>query len=198
MKYHCIILAAGKSTRMKQQKMLLPFNGNAVINSVAMASIQSAVHTTYVITGSSHKPIQQSLLGLNLEIVYNKNYEKGMLSSVQCGVNALEHCDAFLVLPGDQALIQTTSINHLINAFNKSKKGLLIPTYNSKNGHPVIIDIRYKNHIMKLDPNIGLRQLFHEHKEDTTFLKMDTEDVVLDIDIPEDYQKALSHLRNEK
>ncbi len=193
----CIILAAGKSTRMKQQKMLLPFKGSTVIENVVTASIQSNVKHTIVVTGSQQELISQQLKSLDVEIIQNAKFEDGMLSSVQCGVMALRQCDAFLVLPGDQALVKSTSINHLIKMYDDSQKGLLIPTYYDRKGHPVIIDSKYKNQIMKLDHSIGLRQLFHENEDDLALVPIDSNEILIDLDLPEDYQKALKQLQDE-
>lgn len=197
MKYSCIILAAGKSSRMKQQKMLLPFAGSTVIEQVVNASLQSDVDSTIVVMGSHEDLIREQLKTYKLKLIHNTNFESGMLSSVQCGVNVLGNSDAFLVLPGDQPLVKSSTINNLVKAYEKSTKSLMIPTFNGRKGHPVVIDANYAKQIMHLDPNIGLRQLFHNNENDIEFLALNTEEILIDLDFPEDYKKALNEL-NEK
>ncbi|GAB1451226.1 hypothetical protein MASR2M47_12820 [Draconibacterium sp.] len=46
------------------------------------------------------------------------------------------------------------------------KKGIVMPTYNGRRGHPVLIETRYKPEIEKLDPEKGLRTLSVKYKED--------------------------------
>lgn len=194
----CIILAAGKSTRMKKQKMLLPINGTTVIEKVAQVSIQSKVNETYVVTGSNHTEIKKHLSNLPIQIIYNDDYERGMLSSVQKGVSGIEKCDAFIIIPGDLALITVSTINRLIETYKQLKNGLIIPTFKRRKGHPVIINSKYSEQILKLDHKIGLRQLFYENKDDTKFIELESDEILIDLDYPEDYTKALKRLNNEK
>ncbi|MBK3518869.1 XdhC family protein [Carboxylicivirga marina] len=186
-----IILGAGKSSRMKQVKMLLPFNNETIIESVVQTALNSKASHTIVVTGAYEKQISQQIKHLPVKVCYNADFEQGMLSSVQCGVNNADAFEAFMVLPGDQPLVKASTIDRLIDAWRRSDKGLVIPTFNGKKGHPVLIHHRYKEQINHLDSNIGLRQLFHEHTDDILYVEIDSEEVLMDLDKPDDYKKAL-------
>lgn len=186
-----IILGAGKSSRMKQVKMLLPFDGYTVIETVVHASLNSKAAHSIVVTGAYEKQISQQIKHLPVQISFNADYEQGMLSSVQCGVYSVDGFEAFMILPGDQPLVKTSTIDCLIEAWRRSDKGLVVPTFNGKKGHPVLIHHKYKERINHLDANIGLRQLFHEHSDDILYYEIDSEEVLIDLDKPDDYQKAL-------
>lgn len=190
-----IILGAGKSTRMKKVKMLLPFGNQTIIETVVKTALNSKVTHTIVVTGANAEQITQQVKHLPVDVTFNRDYEEGMLSSVQCGINSANGFDAFLVLPGDQPFIQSATVNHLIDAYRKNDKGLVVPTYNGKKGHPVLINHKYKAQINQLDPNIGLRQLFHENADDILYLEINSDEVVIDLDNQEDYKGALERLR---
>ncbi|MCU4174844.1 nucleotidyltransferase family protein [Marinilabiliaceae bacterium N1Y90] len=182
---------------MKQQKMLLPFSGCSVIENVCKASIFSEVKLTIVVSGSNGTQIQQAIKDLPIQIVHNAEFEKGMLSSVQAGVEEAKEYDAFFILPGDQPFITSPIFDQLISTYQSSDKGLIVPTFKGKKGHPVLINSSYAEQIMHLDHNIGLRQLFHENQTDIQLLELDSDEILIDIDHPEDYTEALKRFNNE-
>ena len=115
-----------------------------------------------------------------------------MLSSVQCGFEALSSsASAGMILLGDQPMVQTLVIDKLIESFLKSRKGIIIPVYNKKRGHPVLIDTRYLLKINNLDTGRGLRQLMEENPEDIYEMEVETNTILKDIDTIEDYKREL-------
>jgi len=82
-------------------------------------------------------------------------------------------------------------INRLIDAYEKTGKGIVLPVHGGRRGHPVLIDTKYRNEIGTLDPGTGLRQLMRNHPEDVLELRTRSPRVLLDLDTPEDYERAL-------
>jgi len=112
-----------------------------------------------------------------------------MLSSVICGLNALPvKTGAFLVYLGDQPQIIGDVTFKVINAYKKSGKGIIIPIFNNKRGHPVLIDYKYKSEIQKLDPEKGLRQLMEKFSNDIYEIECGRPEILRDIDTPQDYR----------
>jgi len=185
-----IVLAAGKSTRMGQQKLLMPFEGKSMIATVAGKITGSVVSRTIVVTGSDRNKIEEELEAYPVLFVDNERYEEGMLTSVQAGVAATgPETDGYLILLGDQPMVSEPLINRLISVFQKGGKGLLIPVFRGKRGHPVLIGSKYKNEIKILNPEIGLRELFLNHPDDIQEIEVESEDVLKDIDTPEEYDR---------
>lgn len=187
-KVSCIVLAAGKSTRMGKQKLLLPYNGKTIIKSIVEKTLNSDSSQTVVVIGSYKKEVKAELADCAVHLVENEKFEEGMLSSVQAGVAAVNcESDGMLILLGDQPMITISGINLLIAAFQKTQKGLIIPTFHGKRGHPVLISSKYKQRINSLNPELGLRELFTENSQDILEIEVNTDDVLKDIDTPEDY-----------
>jgi xanthine dehydrogenase accessory factor len=185
-----IVLAAGKSTRMSQQKLLMPFEGKSMIATVVAKIAGTALLRTIVVTGSDRNKIEEELKAYPISFANNERYEEGMLTSVQAGVAAAgPEADGYLVLLGDQPMVSEVVINRLIAVFQKTEKGLLIPTFKGKRGHPVVIGSKYKEEIKILNPEIGLRELFLNHSDDILEIEFESEAVLKDIDTPEDYQR---------
>jgi molybdenum cofactor cytidylyltransferase len=122
-----------------------------------------------------------------------------MLSSVQAGVAAADPATSlFLIALADQPSIPAGLIARLIAAFDERRPGLLIPTFDGRRGHPLLIDARYREEIMGLDPDLGLRALLQRHPDDILHLPVDVEAVIRDMDTPEEYRAEIKRWQEEQ
>ena len=186
---YAIILAAGASTRMKTQKMLLSFNGKTIVETVVDNALK-VTDNVVVVLGSHKDEISAKLVGRNILIAVNENYLLGMLSSVICGFNALPaETEAALLFLGDQPHIPYEAAELVVSKWRNSEKGIVIPTFNGKRGHPVLIETRFGNEIENLDPEKGLRQLMEIRKNDILEVVCQYPEILRDIDTPEEYEK---------
>lgn len=184
-----IVLAAGKSTRMKQQKLLMPFNGKTIVETVISKIIPVLKSNIMVVLGSNRAEIIEKINPFQVESCFNINYDKGMLSSVVCGFNSIpESAEAALVFLGDQPQISKKVIWNVINTWKASEKGMIIPTFNGRRGHPVLIETKYIEEINRLDPEKGLRQLMQKFSKDIAEVEVAEAEILRDIDTPEDYK----------
>ncbi|MDP2087799.1 MAG: XdhC family protein [Flavobacteriaceae bacterium] len=196
-KVSCIVLAAGKSTRMGKQKLLLPYQKTSIIKSIVNKSLNSNSSQTIVVIGSHKKEVKEELTNCLVDLVENKSFEDGMLSSVQAGVSAVDQkTDGIIILLGDQPMVSEAIINRLITTFQKTNKGLIIPTFGNKRGHPVLISTKYKQQINELNPEVGLRELFLKNSQDILEIKVETDIILKDIDTPEDYKVESLYINN--
>ena len=188
-----IILAAGASTRMKQQKLLLPFNGKTIIETVVENVARSVSSNILVVLGSHREQIQEQLVNSAVKIGVNENYMDGMLSSAICGFRALPcEAKAALIFLADQPQIPAQVTDLVIKAWIESGKGIVIPTFNGRRGHPVLIETRYKADIERLDPEKGLRILSEKFKNDVFEVECSMPEILRDIDTPEDYENEIN------
>jgi molybdenum cofactor cytidylyltransferase len=188
-----LILAAGESKRMKVPKMLLPFNGKTMIEKVIENVTRSKVFSTLVVLGSYRDEILGIISHLPISHCYNENYRKGMLSSIQCGFKNLPlSYDAVLVFPGDQPFIEPDVINQIMDAYRETGKGIVIPVFRKKRGHPLLIDFKYKDIVEKLPEDEGLRSLANMFQEDVLEVKTQSPGILKDFDTKEDYLRELN------
>ncbi|HKL32115.1 MAG TPA: nucleotidyltransferase family protein [Tangfeifania sp.] len=188
-KIWAIILAAGKSTRMKQQKLLMPFNGKAIVETVISKIMPELKSNIMVVLGSNRDEIEEKICEYQVESCFNKNYEQGMLSSVVCGFNSIpKSAKAALVFLGDQPQISTEVVRKVIKGWEQSEKGIVIPTFDGRRGHPVLIETKYKTEINQLDPEKGLRQLMQKFSDDIAEIEVGEGEILRDIDTPADYK----------
>lgn len=127
-----ILLAAGLSSRMGRNKLLLPFRGRTVIENT-LSSVLEISERVIVVTGFERERIERLLSSYHVDFVYNPDYEKGQRGSSMRGIDAVD--DDFAILPGDLPLIEKSDIAPLVNALESHS--IVRPTYNSIPGHPV-------------------------------------------------------------
>jgi len=191
-----IILAAGESKRMGFPKMLLTFNGRTMIENVIRNVTGSVVDNTMVVLGADREALIELVKKSSVKYCYNDNYKEGMLSSVKCGFRNLpSDFEAVLVFQGDQPLITPKVINTIIEAYRLSGKGIVIPVYEKKRGHPLLINRKYRNKIEKLDTREGLRSLAYQFSDDVLEVKTDDSGILRDFDTYEDYKKEINQIQ---
>jgi len=192
-----IVLAAGQSHRMGTQKLLLPFGATTVIAHIADELLRSIIDKVYVVVGYERNRIIKELSGRPISIVTNPDYTADMLSSVRCGLKALpKKCEAVLVTLGDQPSVTSELVDEMVQSFTRTNKGILVPLYRGKHGHPILFSELYYHEILTRYDNVGLRGLLHAHPEDIFELNVSTSAVLLDMDSPEDYQRQLTSLKD--
>jgi molybdenum cofactor cytidylyltransferase len=186
-----VILAAGSSRRMGTQKLVLPFGKSTIIETVVDNVFNSSVDHIMVVLGASQDEIRELLKDKAVEFCHNQDHDKGMLSSVICGIRALPpSADTSLIFLGDQPLISSSVTNKVIEAYAEDLYGIVIPVHNHRRGHPLLVDMKYRKEIEKLNLEEGLKKLRHHFPEDVLEVEVDAPGILVDIDTREDYQKA--------
>jgi molybdenum cofactor cytidylyltransferase len=196
-----IVLAAGEAKRMGQNKVLLPWQGKTLLEHVLDRLLHSEVDEIILVLGHEAERIREKISAQGIQIVVNPAYREGMSASLRQGLSIMDkRAEAFLVALGDQPGIHEEMINQLIEAFHKAlpRKNIVLPAYRSKPGHPVLFGIRYREEMGKLKGDVGGRQILADHPEDILSLEMDTDEVLQDIDTPEDYREYLERKRPGK
>ncbi len=185
-----LLLAAGESRRMGQPKMLLPYGASTIIETVAHAALSASVDEVILVLGAWEDRIREAVARLPLTLAVNTEYRKGMLSSIQCGFRHLgPDTEAAVILLGDQPEIPAKVIDMVVDAWRSSGKGLVVPVFADRRGHPLLVDMRYRDEVRGLDPATGLRALLNAHEDDVHEIAVPVEAILNDVDTPEDYRK---------
>lgn len=186
-----IVLAAGKSSRMGRPKQLLPWGESTVIEEI-VASVSAKFAQTIVVLGHRAAHIGQLLARFGIEIVVNHDYERGMLSSVKCGLSAVSKSSAFAIFLGDQPVIESEVIDTIQEAQMRTGIGIIVPTFREKRGHPVLLAARYRKDILMLADDGGLNKVTRGHPKDTLEVPVAAAAILEDFDTPRDYQRVLA------
>ncbi len=187
-----IVLAAGMSTRMGQPKMLLPWvDDKPIIVHIVEQLIRSRLDHICVVTGAYADEIKALLKPLDVQVVNNRTYQTGeMLSSVKAGLRSMpQGISASMVVLGDQPRLEPKVLYKVLRAYAESSHSIVIPSFQMKRGHPLVIGKRHWKEILALKGNDSLRDVINANHEKTLHVDVGTESILHDVDTPQDYQQ---------
>ena len=194
-----IVLSAGCSTRMGTQKLLLPFGKNTVVSHIVNQFIESEVEETYVVTGHQAEQVTEELSDKPVTIIHNPIYMTGMLSSVRAGVgNISSKYEAMIIALGDQPSVTTKLVNEIVRCYSETRERIIIPEYNGKRGHPLLLSTTFINEILTNFDDVGLRGLLRVHENEIYGMNVSDSSVISDMDYPEDYQREIARFEKSK
>lgn len=184
-----IVLAAGLSSRMGQQKMLLPWGKSTVINTVVDQIKAARLSTIVVVTGKDKNEIEKSLSGEPVTIVYNSHYkDDNMAISLQTGLRELPaSISAALIFLGDQPQIEPNVIEMIIAYYQRSDAKIIIPQFMGKKGHPWLLDRSLWNQILLSKPPPIMRDFQLQHNHQIKFVNVNSDTILKDLDTFDDY-----------
>lgn len=187
-----ILLAAGESKRMGEPKQLMPLGSSTLLGQAIDNLLNSSVDETIVVVGHKAEEITKAIATKPVKIMLNPNHRQGMSTSIIAGLILVDpKSQAVILALGDQPLVESQTINQLIDEFHNHDKGIAVPTYQGQRGHPIIFAIRYKPELMELEGDIGGREILQRHPEDVLEVTVDSASVITDINTQADYQSQL-------
>lgn len=180
-----ILLAAGQSKRMGRLKQLMPLGNSTILEQSLANLLGSQITDVVVVLGYRAEELTKRLSGQPVKIVVNPVYRQGMGSSIAAGLKFVDsQAPAVMLTLGDQPYVDSPTINRLIEAFQNNNRGIIIPTYKGKRGHPLIFAKKYQPQLARLKSDIGGREIIRENPGDILEVPVDCEGVVIDIDTP--------------
>jgi molybdenum cofactor cytidylyltransferase len=181
-KCDCIVLAAGKSDRMGRWKMGLPFGGSTVVET-AVGNALKVCGRVILVSGHLADKMNGLFSGENrVVIAENTDFENGMFSSVQAGCRLAKAERVFLTL-GDMPLVAEETYRALLKA---PETEAVIPKYNDKKGHPLLMTAEVVRLIVNFDPSKTMRDVLA--LVPTLLLPVADRHIISDIDTEKDYQ----------
>ena len=189
-----VILAAGESRRMGTQKLLLPFGEATVVEAVVRTALASMVDRAVAVVGADGEAVRARLEPRGADIAVNARFAEGKLTSIQAGLRALPpDAEAAVVMLGDQPFLPPAVVDLVIRGYRVSGRGIVIPVFRGRRGHPVLVDLKYRDEVLAFDPADGLRRLLRTHPDDIAEVETDDPNILRDLDTPEDYAGLKKH-----
>lgn len=187
-----ILLAAGESQRMGRPKQLLPFGSSTILGKTIDNLLSSRADEVIVVLGTRAGAMKQVIAGRQVKVVVNPDYRKGMSASLIAGLERVDSkAQWVMVALADQPLIDKDTYNRLIEGALGCDMGIILPTYRSKRGNPVIFSIKYKDELLGLEGDVGGREILRKHPDDILEVAVGSEGVTIDINNLDDYYSCL-------
>jgi molybdenum cofactor cytidylyltransferase len=183
-----ILLAAGRSRRMGAFKPLLPFGDRTVIE-CCIAKLRAAdVDEIVVVLGHRAEEVREQLKHSQVSFAVNPDPDSEMSASIALGVaQVTSNAKALLLALVDHPAVPPEVIRILIAEWKRGAT-LVQPEHAGRGGHPVLIDLAYRDELLVLDPKQGLRALFAAHRERVRRVRVESPYVARDMDTWEDYR----------
>ncbi len=186
-----ILLAAGQSKRLKSENKLIKlYKKKPLINHSLNALHKSKVNKIIVVLGHQKKELQKIIKKNNKNIfTYNKEYKKGMASSIKAGLRKLNKKDkGFIIVQSDMPFIKSSDINKIFNSI-KSKKYLVhVLKYRNRVGNPIGFDISIMKKFKKIKGDVGAKFMVKRLKKETKFIKINNLKSFKDFDKVSDFR----------
>jgi molybdenum cofactor cytidylyltransferase len=184
-----ILLAAGRSERMGAFKPLLPFGDRTVMENCIEYLKRGGVKSIVVVLGHRADDVSKQLANTSVRFVVNPDPDSEMSTSIACGIRELpEKTKATLIALTDQPAIPFEVIATLIETWKTTGAKLIVPEYDGRGGHPVLVDLCFRDQLLSLDSPRGLRALFDAHREQVRRVPVKSPYIARDIDTWEDYR----------
>ena len=187
--FAAVILAAGLSSRMGgTPKPLLKLGSGTIADHVLDTFLNNHVDV-YLVVGHRRDEVVTSLKASDVTVVENKDYERGMFTSVQAGTGKLPPGHKwFFVLPVDIPLIREATVARLMKEAARRPGAIIYPVFAGRRGHPVLVPSRLIQPILQWSGDGGLRAVLRREKN-TVEVAVPDAGVVFDVDSPEDYRE---------
>jgi len=168
-KIGAVILAAGESSRFGQPKQLLSFRGKTLVRTVIDAAREAGCSPVVVVIGSNSEKVQHELAHADVVNVQNKNWQRGIGSSIRIGVQALINqmpdVEAILLLVCDQPAVNGQFIERLIATREATKKNIVAASYANTVGVPAIFDRSLFKELLALGDEGGAKSIILQNPE---------------------------------
>lgn len=187
-----VLLAAGESRRMGEFKQLLRLGDKTFVEHCVDNLLLSRVGEVIVITGHRDSEVQRALGDRPVRFAYNSQYQSGMASSIRRAMEAVsENAQACVLALVDQPRIAPNVIDRIIETYEEARPLIVIPTFEGRNGHPILLDLALKEEVLNMDSSLGLRSVVHAHSSRIARVDVSDSEVLEDCDVPDDYERIL-------
>lgn len=195
-----ILLAAGASSRMGELKPLLQYRGRSFLAACCAYLLDGGVDSVVVVLGNKAEVIQPAVpLDPRIRSAWNPTYTKGQLSSLQVGLGLLPpETIAAVVTLVDHPAIAGDTVGALLQAFWKSGKPIVIPTFGGRRGHPVLFARAVFGELLQAPPEQGAKTVVRRDPGRVALVPVSDEGVLLDIDTREAYARFTAREHNKR
>jgi molybdenum cofactor cytidylyltransferase len=185
-----LLLAAGSSTRMGNNKMLMKIDGETILRRAAKTAIATGFDPVMVVTGHERQAAEAEIDGLACDSVFNPDHDVGIHTSVRAGIDALpENAVAVVIMLADMPFVTTAMLTDLQRCYRESEAPLVISRYGGEvKAPPMLYDRTLFPELRVMQRRCG-REVVKRHLDEAMACEWPIE-ALADVDTPEDYERV--------
>jgi len=190
-----LILAAGESSRMGIPKATLTWRGRTFLELIVQTLREGGLERMVVVLGHKAENIQRQVEIEPAQVVINPDYRSGQTSSLQVGLQALmaDELEAVLLCLVDHPAVSGETVRRIVAAFRQCGAPVVVPTYQDRRGHPILVGRQVFDELLGLSCNAGADSVVRKYRAQTRFVEVEDEGVVIDVDDLESYQRLMRY-----
>ena len=196
-----ILLAAGLSKRMKSENKLIKlYKNKPLINYSLNVLKKSKVNKIIIVLGHQHKEVRK-IIKKNKKIIftYNKNYKKGMASSIKMGLKKVSKNDkGFIIAQSDMPFVKLSDINKICRSIKTKKFLVHALKYKNRLGNPIGFDISLIKKFKNIKGQFGAKFMVKRLKNRTNFINISSLKSFKDFDNVSDFRSWFSNFNPKK
>jgi molybdenum cofactor cytidylyltransferase len=184
-----VLLAAGSSARMGQNKLLLLLDGETVIRR-AVRRAHDAGLEPLVVLGHDAALVREELAGMPFRAVLNPDWPLGKSASVRAGIAALppDTAAAVIVLP-DMPFVTAVMLAALARTYRESTARIVASRYGGVMAPPVLYDRALFGELSAMEGDGCGKRVVNQHRPEAAVLDWPAE-ALADLDVPSDYERV--------
>ena len=193
-----IILAAGNASRFGSVKQLVHFNNKTLLQHVVDEAVDAGAESVIVITGAHADKISESIRNTEVEVVYNKDWQKGMASGIVAGVNKAitlnNNVEKIIIAVCDQPFVSSGLFHQLYQKHEEGVQHIIASAYAGTIGTPVLFTQKYFDALLGLKGEEGAKKILKANLPDVA--TVDFPQGAIDIDTQKDFDDLLDRQKH--
>lgn len=191
MNVSAIIMAAGLSKRMNQEKLKMKIDNKYIFEYIFETVENCKSCFDEVIVVAKDETILNKAFHLGFKTVRSEISYLGQSASIKLGIQNSSVADAYMFFVADQPFIKEDTIKKLIGALEENPNKIIVPFYNGVNGNPTIFPKTFNNDLLKLEGDTGGKLIIKDNEADLIKVHIQTNNEFIDIDTVEDYERVV-------
>ena len=189
-----VVLAAGTSSRMGRNKLLLEVAGQSVLRRAVRTAVDAGLDPVLVLLGHESERARGEVADLDCEVVLNPEYQEGIHSSLRTGIRAVpERCAGAVVLLADMPLVDAGMIRALVERYRAERPPLVVSDYEGVDAPPILYDRRLFPELRALEGEGCGKRVIKRHTGEAVRIGWPAR-ALTDLDLPADVERVREQL----
>ena len=192
-----VILAAGEARRFGSQKLVAPLDGRPLVQHVIDAANASCLEDIVIVVGPNADDLLGSVDVGRTRVVRNPDPGRGLASSLQTGLSALDpRLHAALILLGDMPGVTATLIGELVARGRQTRATAVVSVWRGRRSPPVVLHKTLWPEAFGLEGDVGMREVLGTRAEVLELAVSDELGSLDDVDTREDHERLAGDVRS--
>ena len=189
-----VVLAAGSSSRMGRNKLLLTLDEEPMVRRTVRAALEAGLEPVVVVLGHEPERVKEAIAGLGCRTVVNPDHAQGVRVSLHAGIRELPaEARAAVVILADMPFVTAAMIRSLVDRYREGAAPLVSSQYGEVNAPPTLYDRSLFPELLAMTGEGCGKQVVRRHLHEAVIVDW-PEAALADVDVPEDYERIRTQL----